>query len=1032
MNRILFTLLFLVGVVLDIGAAPLRCNYNSADISTTEDEHCMLAGFAARKDLHDGIHTPLRASALAFTDGSVKVCLLSLDMMELSPALADEMRDSISALSGLAKENILLHCIHTHSAPRVGGRWVLDGAANRSFKDRFEKTVINLAVKTICEEREYRRFSVETGSCTTDINGNRCEKDGPCDRNVVAVRLLDRHGKPICAFFNISCHPVCMGPKSYLLGADYSGVARRIISEKWGCEVFQISGAQGNIDPALGPKDSEYAEQCGQSLADSLSTLVFRPMHITRDLRLTSGVTSLPYRRPEVTVKDIQALGDSLVVAYADCFPRFADDVKGWVEQMTEEIGDKVITSLDFNMSALNLGGLLMFFTQGEPFCEYQMAARAAFPESTVIFAAYTNGQSSYLPSERAFRVRKGYEYELDQDFVYVKSPYPLSSSMPKAYIEGMFKTIARVAGEQRYSIIPQPASLTPETGCFRLGRRCPIVCDPEFMEAAEDFAIRAGRSTGCRFIRRSAASRGIVITRVEGLGDEEYRLNVTPSKVVVEASAYAGAFYGLQTLCQLFPASIYSDSRGRGVRWEAPCCEISDAPRYGYRGMLLDCGRYFYPKEEVMKFIDLMAIHKQNYLQWHLTEDQGWRIEIKKYPLLTEVGAWRTETRGYEKEGDGVPHGGFYSQDDVREIVEYARRRNVTVIPEIELPGHSSAAIASYPWLSCTPDSAKVVATTWGVKEDVYCPKPETIQFIEDVFTELFDLFPSPYYHIGGDECPKTAWRNSNYCKSRAKELGLSDVDDLQDYFVNHFDAFLRQHGKTVIAWDEILDGKPAGTTVVMSYRGHNPASRAMDSGMKTILCPNRWAYFDYDQQETEDIPFNHHLFLTLRKSYSWDWESFVDDDILARGGENMLGVQACVWGEHIPDVVKLETQTFPREASIAETGWTVVSRRDWNHFKLRMGKEFERLEALGVNYSKAYDNVIVNMSLIDPYPRFVELEIDNPSALIRYTTDGSDPTAESALVPALILVDKGDTVKAQGYTVDGEAVGELMTRTF
>ncbi len=1033
MNRILTaTLTLLLGVALNLGAAPLKCNYNSTDISTTQDEHCMLAGFAARHELHDGMHTPLRASAIAFTDGQNKILLVSMDMMEISPALSSQMRDSISVKSGLAKDNIILHCIHTHSAPRVGGTWVEPGAPNETYRDRFVATVIDLAVKTICDDKAYRPFTIETGKCITSIAHNRCEEAGPINRDVYAVRFLDKKGRPICAFFNMACHPVCMGAKSYLLGGDYSGVARQIISEKWGCEVFQISGAQGNLDPAEGPKDYEYAERAGKALADSLATVEFKPFELDGTLKLVTGVTKLPFRIPEVTVNDVHYLADSLRESAKTAFPRFADDVTRWEEQMEEEIGDKTIKSCDYNMSAFNLGGLVFFFTQGEPFCEYQTATRAAFPDKTVIFAGYTNGQSLYVASQRAFDVRKGYEYELEQDCVYAKVPYPMSSQMPRAFQEGIVKTIAGVAGGREYDIIPEPVSIVRKDGRFVLRRGMAIKADAEFADAAEDFRAQVKTVTGIRLKDAKNIKKGIEIQKVDALADEGYRLIVSPKKVTIEASTYAGAFYGLQTLCQLLPAEIYGSTAVRGVDWEAPCCEIEDAPRYGYRGMLLDCGRYFYPKEEVLKFIDLMAMHKMNYLQWHLTEDQGWRIEIKKYPLLTEVGAWRKETKGYNETGDSTPHGGFYTQDDVREIVEFARRRNVTIIPEIELPGHSSAAIAAYPWLSCTPDEPKEVVTSWGVKEDVYCPKPETIQFLEDVFTELFDLFPSPYYHIGGDECPKTAWQNSEYCKARAAELGLGSVDDLQDYFVGHFDQFLRDHGKTVIGWDEILDGKPAESTVVMSYRGHNPASKAMDLGMKTILCPNRWCYFDYDQQDIEDKPSNHHLHLTLYKSYRWDWESFVDDDILEKGADNMLGVQACVWGEHIPDISKLETQTYPRESSIAEVGWTAKEKRDWNNFKNKMFKEFERMDAKGVEYARAFDNVIVNMNLENPYPRDAELELDNTLATIRYTVDGTEPAFDASVAPAHIRVEKGDTIKARGFLFDGTPIGETITKIF
>lgn len=435
------------------------------------------------------------------------------------------------------------------------------------------------------------------------------------------------------------------------------------------------------------------------------------------------------------------------------------------------------------------------------------------------------------------------------------------------------------------------------------------------------------------------------------------------------------------------------------------------------------------------MKFIDMMAMHKQNMFHWHLTEDQGWRIEIKKYPKLTEIGAWRKETAGYPDKGeksDGKPHGGFYTQEDIREVVAYAAERFITVIPEIELPGHSGAAIAAYPWLSCTPDEPKEVVTSWGVKEDVFCPSPKTFEFLEDVFDEVLELFPSPYYHIGGDECPKEAWRASEYCHHLADSLGLSSVDDLQYYFVKHFDTYLRERGKTVIGWDEILDGSAVPSTVVMSYRGHAPASRAFAKDMKVILAPNRWCYYDYDQEEIEDKFSNHHLFITLRKAYTYDYMQYLNPGVAGKADSLLLGIQACVWGEYIPDIPKLHKQTFPRSATIAEVTWTSDSSRNWYDFRIRLEKEFERLEAKGVGSSKAYWQVIVNMNLESEYPREIELELDYPYAVIRYTTDGTEPTADSPLAPRYMTVKKGDTISARGFKADGTPVGTTMTRTF
>ena len=982
----------------------LKCNFTSADISTLEDEHVVLAGFAARNNLSDGIHLKLRTHALAITDGEQKVCIISNDVMEISPSLAGEIRTEISKRSGLDYDKILLHCIHTHSAPRFGGASAQPGGTNAAYKERTVEAIIANAVKAITDEEAYQEFSLEIAKGTTDINRNRCEAAGPVDHALYGSKVVAKDGKPICAFFNLACHPVSMGHISLMLSSDYSGVARREISKDWGCEVFQLSGASGNMNP-VGPESTyEQAEIIGGQLYESLKALKFEKVPAQGLLRFSTGVAELPYSIDEVTPEAVKAHADDLVENMKTVFPRFARDVRGWEAEILERFEEGPVKSkLDFNMAAVNVDGVLFFFTQGEPFCEYQMEAREAFPGKTVFFAGYTGGQNSYLPSAHAFATRKGYEYEIEQMHVYIKAPYPLSDKMPEAYKEAVFQTIAAVNDPERYSIIPMPASLEPRHGenVFK--------GEPK-VKYFQDDAVAA----------------------------EGYILDITPKSIKVTASTDAGRFYAMQTIKQLLPAEVYGPEGFAGKEWSLPCCRIVDEPKFAWRGMQLDCGRYFYSKEEVMKFIDMMAMHKQNMFHWHLTEDQGWRIEIKKYPKLTEVGAWRKETTGYldsdgkEKEGDNTPHGGFYTQEDIREIVAYAAERHVTVVPEIELPGHSSAAIAAYPWLSCTPDEPKEVVTSWGIKEDVYCPSPKTFEFLEDVFDEVLELFPSPYYHIGGDECPKEAWRASEYCHHLADSLGLSSVDDLQYYFVKHFDSYLRERGKTVIGWDEILDGSAVPSTVVMSYRGHAPASRAFAKDMKVVLAPNRWCYYDYEQEEIEDIFKNHHLFITLRKAYLYDYMQYLNPEVAHKAEDLLLGIQACVWGEYIPDAAKLHIQTFPRSATIAEVAWTPDSSRNWNDFRLRLEKEFDRLEAKGVGCSKAYWQVIVNMNLESEYPREIELELDYPYAVIRYTTDGTEPTAESPLAPRYMTVKKGDTISARGFKADGTPVGTTMTRTF
>lgn len=430
-----------------LNAKPLKCNYHSADISTVNDEHVVLAGFAARTKLSDGIHLGLRTYCLTITDGNQKVCIISNDLMEISPSIDSEVRKAISERSGLDMDHILMHNIHTHSAPRTGGSCSEPGGSNYTYRTRALATIIDNAVKTITAESEYVPFYLETAKGEGWINMNRCEPEGPVARDLYAARIVGKDGKPICAFINFACHPVCMGPGSYLLSSDYSGVARTIIKDKWGCEVFQFSGAQGNMDPIGGPQKVSHATRIGCQLAECLERLEFKKAKKDNLLKFTTGEAKLPFLIDEVTPEAVKAHTLQLIkMAQETNFPRFADDAKGWEKEILARFEKgPVENKLTFHLEAVNIDGVILFFTQGEPFCEYQMATRKAFPKETIFFAGYTNGQSSYLPSEHAYEVRKGYEYEIEQMHVYIKAPYPLSPEMPAAYQRGINETIEKV-----------------------------------------------------------------------------------------------------------------------------------------------------------------------------------------------------------------------------------------------------------------------------------------------------------------------------------------------------------------------------------------------------------------------------------------------------------------------------------------------------------------------------------------------------------------------------------------------------------
>lgn len=427
----------------------LTCNYASADISTKEEEHVVLAGFAARHGLSTGIHLPLKTHCLVIAKGTEKVCIVSNDLMEVSPREADRMRTEIANRTGLPVSHVLLHCIHTHSAPRMGGASAVEGGTNYNYATRTLQTVIDCAVRTVLDDEGFRPFRLEIGRSTTSINGNRCEKEGPVDRRVYVARFLDERDNPIVSIVNLACHPVCMGPASLLVSPDYAGVAARELCADWGGDVMQLTGASGNMNPVYGPKTVEYAEETGRLLADSLKGIPFTPVRERNVLRVADGVAELPFRIDSVTPEAVAAHADEIAAWDTAVSSTWKSDVRNWEQEILARFDEKGIPSrLPFRMTAVNIDGIVFFFSQGEPFVEYQQEARDAFPGTTILFAGYTNGQNSYLPSAHAFEHRKGYEYEIDQMHVYIKAPYPLSDRMPECYSQAVRATIEEALAE--------------------------------------------------------------------------------------------------------------------------------------------------------------------------------------------------------------------------------------------------------------------------------------------------------------------------------------------------------------------------------------------------------------------------------------------------------------------------------------------------------------------------------------------------------------------------------------------------------
>ena len=580
------------------------------------------------------------------------------------------------------------------------------------------------------------------------------------------------------------------------------------------------------------------------------------------------------------------------------------------------------------------------------------------------------------------------------------------------------------VSAESWLNIVPTPKHATVAEGFFRLDKNTALVVeDAAFEEIAADFRDQVKHVS----VLNGSKTR-IVLRKRLGFGKEAYRLTVSPSEVLIEASEVNGAFYALQTFKQLLPDAIYAQVIKKPVKFLAPCCTIDDEPEFWYRGLLFDSGRFFFPKEEIMKFIDLMSMYKQNMFHWHLTEDQGWRIQIDKYPKLTEVGAWRKETAWHSGIGNGIPHGGFYTKDDIREVVEYARRRCVTVIPEVEIPGHSTAAIAAYPEFSCFPDRHYEVETRWGIWKNLYAPTATTFRFLEDVFTELFELFPSPIYHIGGDEAPKDVYRESRYCQDLMTVLGLDDVEELQTFFVKRMGDFLRKNGKTVIGWDEILDGGALEDPIAMSYRGHAPAVKGIKRGIRVILTPNRWCYLDNKQEDMADS-VDQNLFMPLKKVYNY---YPAVDSLADLSKKYIVGYETCLWTEYVPDNKTAEYQAFPRNVAAAEVGWTSRANKDWESFRRRMPKVLATLDRKGIQYCPVYYDVIFDYDRNIGFPKAMNLEIEDPTAVIRYTLDGSTPTAKSPVYDGRpFQVDKGSIIKARGFR-DGKPIGKVVTKEF
>lgn len=516
---------------------------------------------------------------------------------------------------------------------------------------------------------------------------------------------------------------------------------------------------------------------------------------------------------------------------------------------------------------------------------------------------------------------------------------------------------------ESDYQIIPQPEHLSMQTGRFLLNSTTKIIAEESLQNEASYLSDLLEGVTGFGVgISKEIEEKGNVKLELDASieNDEGYVLSVSFERISISGKTAQGIFYGIQSLRQLMPIDIES-SQTNNTEMTIPAVEIKDSPRFSYRGMHLDVGRHFFQVSDVKKYIDLIAMHKMNTFHWHLTEDQGWRIEIKKYPRLTEIGAYRkgtaiglAGTRNAPYTYDTIPYGGFYTQEEIKEVVAYAGKQHITIIPEIELPGHSSAALAAYPEFGNTKGPYEV-AKRWGIFKEIYAPTEETFAFLEDILTEVIGLFPSKFIHIGGDEALKDEWEESAYAQEVIKREGLKDEHELQSYFIARIEKFLNANGRDIIGWDEILEGGLAPNATVMSWRGIDGGIAAAKQGHNVIMTPGTHCYFDY-YQEAEDKRIEEPItgsvrFTTVEKVYNYEP---IPEGLTNEETKFILGAQGNVWTEYMPTYDIVEYKVLPRMTALSEVVWSPKESRDWESFHSRLQNMVRRYDALGYNYAK------------------------------------------------------------------------------
>jgi len=610
------------------------------------------------------------------------------------------------------------------------------------------------------------------------------------------------------------------------------------------------------------------------------------------------------------------------------------------------------------------------------------------------------------------------------------KIPFPHFAIIP-SFLLLLFVFSCNQQSEQKkesISVIPQPLKIEIHKGHFQITPFTKIIFkngDEEIADIGSFISDILMKSTGFEInVERTLEpheNSAIILSLDEELtelGDEGYELRVTHNRVDLKAYKSTGLFYGVQTLLQLLPPEIFGESHD--IEWIIPCVYIFDKPQYSWRGMHLDVSRHFFPVDFIKRYIDLIAMHKMNVFHWHLTDDNGWRIEIKKYPLLTDISAWRVDREDQPwrevtppKDGEKATYGGFYTQDEIKEIVEYAKKRHVEVIPEIEMPGHTSEVFAAYPELSCRGEKLYVQPGSYWPNVDIFCAGNDSVfVFLEDVLSEVIDLFPSKFIHVGGDEATKTRWEECPKCQNRIKNEGLADEEELQSYFIKRIESFLNEKGKKLIGWDEILEGGLAPEATVMSWRGFEGGIEAAEQGHDVIMCPVSHCYLDYYQADLEFQPVAIGGFTTLKKVYSFEP---TPPELKENGSEHILGGQGNVWTEFISTPEHVEYMALPRMTALAEVLWTEDDQRDWDDFNKRLQTQFTRLDQMGANYCKgsfAVDIITVYDTVSKQF--MVNLRAEAFQPVIRYTLDGSDPDVNAKLYDGPFQIDQSTDIKA------------------